>query len=104
MIAAGVVLLLLLITLLSNMLKVQLVRNVENLCHEALGRGPVSGIFPGLLITVMVQSSSTTTALTVPLAASGKCSLWQRYPCTVGANVGTTMTAIIAAFGFSGGE
>lgn len=104
MIAVGVALILLVIKFISNMLKVLLVGNVEKLFHKALGRGPISGIFSGLLITVMVQSSSTTTSLTVPLAASGKFSLWQIYPFTVGANVGTTMTAIIAAFGFSGGE
>lgn len=104
MIAIGVALILLVIKFISNMLKVLLVGNVEQMFHKALGRGPISGIFSGLLITVMVQSSSTTTSLAVPLAASGKFSLWQIYPFTVGANVGTTMTAVIAAFGFSGGE
>lgn len=104
MIAIGVALILLVIKFISNMLKVLLVGNVEQMFHKALGRGPISGIFSGLLITVMVQSSTTTTSLAVPLAASGKFSLWQIYPFTVGANVGTTMTAVIAAFGFSGGE
>lgn len=104
MIAIGVALILLVIKFISNMLKVLLVGNVEKMFHKAIGRGPISGIFSGLLITVMVQSSSTTTSLAVPLAASGKFSLWQIYPFTVGANVGTTMTAVIAAFGFSGGE
>lgn len=104
MILIGVALILLVIKFISNMLKVLLVGNVEKLFHKAIGRGPISGIFSGLLITVMVQSSSTTTSLAVPLAASGKFSLWQIYPFTVGANVGTTMTAVIAAFGFTGGE
>jgi solute carrier family 34 (sodium-dependent phosphate cotransporter) len=45
----------------------------------------------------MMQSSSTTTALMVPLAASGIFSLAQVYPFTLGANVGTTITAILAA-------
>ena len=79
------------------MLKVLLVGNVEKMFHNAIGRGPISGIVSGLIITVMVQSSSTTTSLAVPLAASGKFSIWQIIP-TVGANVGTTMTAMIAAF------
>src|SRR5690625_4895422 len=104
MIVIGVALILLVIRFISNMLKVLLVGNVEKTFHKAIGRGPISGIFSGLLITVMVQSSTTTTSLAVPLAASGKFSLWQIYPFTVGANVGTTMTAVIAAFGFSGGE
>lgn len=104
MIIIGVALILLVINFISNMLKVLLVGNVEKMFHKAIGRGPISGIFSGLLITVMVQSSSTATSLAVPLAASGKFSLWQIYPFTVGANIGTTMTAVIAAFAFSGGE
>lgn len=104
MIFIGVALILLVIKFISSMLKVLLVGNVEKTFHKAIGRGPLSGIFSGLLITVMVQSSTTTTSLAVPLAASGKFSLWQIYPFTVGANVGTTMTAVIAAFGFSGFE
>ena len=104
MIVIGVALILLVIRFISGMLKVLLVGNVEKMFHKAIGRGPLSGIFSGLLITVMVQSSTTTTSLAVPLAASGKFSLWQLYPFTVGANIGTTMTAVIAAFGFSGFE
>ncbi|GAA2030084.1 Na/Pi symporter [Yaniella flava] len=104
MIAVGVGLILMVIKFISSMLKVLLVGNVEKMFHKAIGRGPISGIFSGLLITVMVQSSSTTTSLTVPLAASGKFSLWQIYPFTVGANVGTTITSMIAAFGFTGGQ
>ncbi len=102
MIVLGVAGILLVIKFISSMLKVLLVGKVEKVFHKAIGRGPISGIFSGLLITVMVQSSSTTTSLAVPLAASGKFSIWQIYPFTVGANVGTTMTAMIAAFGFSG--
>ncbi|GAA4113063.1 Na/Pi cotransporter family protein [Enteractinococcus coprophilus] len=102
MIVLGVAGILLVIRFISSMLKVLLVGNVEKVFHSAIGRGPISGIFSGLLITVMVQSSSTTTSLAVPLAASGKFSIWQIYPFTVGANIGTTMTAMIAAFGFSG--
>jgi sodium-dependent phosphate cotransporter len=104
MIVIGVALILLVIQFISSMLKILLVGNIEKTFHKAIGRGPLSGIFSGLLITVMVQSSTTTTSLAVPLAASGKFSLWQLYPFTVGANIGTTMTALIAAFGFSGFE
>lgn len=104
MILLGVAGILLVIKFISSMLKVLLVGNVEKVFHNAIGRGPISGIFSGLVITLMVQSSSTTTSLAVPLAASGKFSIWQIYPFTVGANVGTTMTAVIAAFGFSGGQ
>lgn len=104
MILLGVAMILFIIKFISNMLKALLVGTAETVFHNAIGRGPLSGIFSGMAITVMVQSSSTTTSLTVPLAASGKFSLQQIYPFTVGANIGTTMTAMIAAFGFSGVE
>jgi len=51
----------------------------------------------GLIITVMVQSSSVTTSLIIPLAGSGVLNLVQIFPYTLGANLGTTATAILAS-------
>jgi sodium-dependent phosphate cotransporter len=51
----------------------------------------------GLVITVFVQSSSITTSLAVPLAGAGILTLAQIFPYTLGANIGTTITAILAA-------
>ena len=51
----------------------------------------------GLLITVLVQSSSITTSLAVPLAGAGILTLVQIFPYTLGTNVGTTITAMLAA-------
>jgi sodium-dependent phosphate cotransporter len=51
---------------------------------------------------VIVQSSTTTTSLVVPLAGAGVLTLWQVYPFTLGANIGTTLTAILAATAVSG--
>ena len=51
----------------------------------------------GLFITVLVQSSSITTSLAVPLAGAGILTLIQIFPYTLGANIGTTITAILAA-------
>jgi len=53
------------------------------------------------VVTVAVQSSSITTAILVPLAASGVLSLRSAYPVTLGANVGTTITALLAAMAAS---
>jgi len=55
----------------------------------------------GVMVTVAVQSSSITTAILVPLAASGVLSLRNAYPVTLGANVGTTITAVLAAMAAS---
>jgi sodium-dependent phosphate cotransporter len=51
----------------------------------------------GLVLTILVQSSSITTSLAVPLAGAGILTLTQVYPYTLGANVGTTVTAMLAA-------
>jgi len=51
----------------------------------------------GLVITALVQSSSVTTSLIVPLAGAGLLSLVQVFPYTLGANIGTTVTALLAA-------
>jgi sodium-dependent phosphate cotransporter len=50
----------------------------------------------------MVQSSSITTSLLVPLGAAGILRLEQALPITIGANIGTTVTALLAALAGSG--
>ena len=51
----------------------------------------------GILLTISVQSSSITTSTIVPLAGAGVLSLRQIYPFTLGANIGTTVTALLAS-------
>ena len=50
-----------------------------------------------MLMTFVVQSSSVTTSLIVPLAGAGIVKLRKIYPYTLGANIGTTGTALLAA-------
>jgi solute carrier family 34 (sodium-dependent phosphate cotransporter) len=63
---------------------------------------PFTGLFIGLLITAMIQSSSTTTALVVALVASGSLTLQSAVPIIMGANIGTTITSTIVSLGFIG--
>lgn len=51
----------------------------------------------GMFVTIMVQSSSITTSVLTPLVAIGIIPLEDMYPLTLGANVGTTVTGILAA-------
>lgn len=55
-------------------------------------------------MTVMVQSSSTTTSLMVPLVGSGVFTVRQMYPVTLGANIGTTITALLSATAIVGAD
>ncbi|MEO8474125.1 MAG: Na/Pi symporter [Chryseolinea sp.] len=61
---------------------------------------PFTGLFIGLLITAMLQSSSTTTSLVVALVASGALTIETAIPIIMGANIGTTITSTIVSLGF----
>lgn len=87
---------------LGKVLKRLMVGKAKEIMNTAIGRGPVSGILSGILITILVQSSSTTTSLMVPLAGLGILTLAQIYPFTIGANIGTTVTSLLAATSVSG--
>ena len=54
-------------------------------------------ILIGMLITILVQSSSITTSTFTPIVGMGIIRLEQMYPITLGANIGTTITALLAA-------
>ena len=97
MVVVGLVLIFLSITYIGKLLRVLMVGKAKDVMHKAIGKGPLTGIFSGTLITVFVQSSSTTTSLMVPLAGAGTFTLRQIYPFMLGANIGTTITALLAA-------
>lgn len=102
MVVIGLVLIFVAITYTGKLLKVLMVGKAKEVLHSAIGRGPVAGIVSGALVTTFVQSSSTTTSLMVPLAGSGTFSLRQIYPFMLGANIGTTVTALLAATAVGG--
>ncbi len=75
---------------------------VERMVNGALQASAIVAILVGCIVTVMVQSSSITTSLLVPLGGAGLIALEQAFPVAIGANVGTTVTALIAALAVSG--
>lgn len=56
---------------------------------------PLKGIFVGILVTVLIQSSSGTTALTIGLIRAGLMTLPQAVGIIMGANIGTTVTSFL---------
>lgn len=56
---------------------------------------PIMGILAGILVTVLIQSSSGTTVITVGLVSAGFMTLRQAIGVIMGANIGTTVTAFI---------
>ena len=60
---------------------------------------PLAGLFAGILATVLVQSSSVTTATIVGLVGSGTLPFDTAVPMIMGANIGTTVTNTLASLG-----
>lgn len=98
----GIGLIMVSITYMGKIMKSLMVGKAKDLLHRSIGQGPISGITSGALMTVLVQSSSTTTSLMVPLVGAGVLKAREIYPFTLGANIGTCITALIAALGVAG--
>ena len=66
-----------------------------------LTKTPIMGVLVGACVTVLIQSSSATTVMTIGFVAAGLMGLRQAIPIIMGANIGTTITAQIIAFKLS---
>lgn len=73
------------------------VQRAERVLHKYMFGTPLVTMFFGVILTVLVQSSSITTSLVIPLVGAGILTLEQIFPYTLGANIGTTVTAMLAA-------
>uniref|UniRef100_A0A096LVK7 Sodium-dependent phosphate transport protein 2A n=1 Tax=Poecilia formosa TaxID=48698 RepID=A0A096LVK7_POEFO len=63
---------------------------------------PVAGVMVGILVTVLVQSSSTSTSITVSFVSSGLMDVQSAIPIIMGANIGTSVTNTIVALMHAG--
>jgi sodium-dependent phosphate cotransporter len=102
MIVIGITMILFVVTYIGRLLRRLMVGKAKAILEKAISRGPIAGIIAGAIITVLVQSSTTTTSLIVPFAATRVFTLEQIYSLTLGSNVGTTVTAVLAATAISG--
>ncbi len=78
-------------------LRCLLVSKLENLFDKTLFKTPYRGLALGVFMTVLVQSSSITTSVLVPLVGAGILTIRQIFPVTLGANIGTTITPVLAS-------
>ena len=60
---------------------------------------PISGLMVGILATVLVQSSSTTTSIIIGLVGADEMSVETAIPMVMGANIGTSVTNTLVAMG-----
>ncbi len=65
---------------------------------EILTKRPILGLLIGTLVTMLVQSSSATTVMTVGFVNAGLLTLRQAISIVLGANIGTTLTAWLVSF------
>jgi sodium-dependent phosphate cotransporter len=97
MLALAIVMLAVSLVLLVRLLRQVIVNHAEGFVNRYLFRNDVTAMLLGLCLTVLAQSSSVTTSLIIPLVGAGVVSLHRCFPFTLGANVGTTCTALLAA-------
>ena len=95
--AFGIALVFFSVLYMSKSLKYVMTGRAKALLDKALSKGIFVGILAGTLVTMIVQSSSTTTSLLIPIAGAGIITLRHVFPFTLGANIGTTITALLAA-------
>jgi len=85
-----------------KLLQSLVLKKLESFFDTYLFRNAAVAFVVGMILTVAVQSSSITTSLIVPLAGAGVLRLQQIFPFTIGANLGTTITGLLAALAVAG--
>ena len=80
-----------------KLLRSLVLNNIQQYFDKYIFKSAARAMAFGIILTIMVQSSSITTSTIVPLAGAGVVRLHQLYPFTIGANVGTTVTALLAS-------
>ncbi len=82
--------------LMSEGLKKVAGQKLKNLL-ETLTKHRIIGVFVGMITTALIQSSSATTVMTVGFVNAGLLTLKQALSVVLGANIGTTITAVLVS-------
>ena len=81
-----------------KLMRVMVAERAEIVLNNVIGKHGILAILAATFFTAVIQSSSITVALMIPLNAAGILTLRTMYPLVMGANIGTTVTAILASF------
>lgn len=103
MMILSLVLLFVSLMVLVRTMRSTVVHRAEKVIDRYLFGKDYATFLAGLVLTLLVQSSSVSTSLIVPLAGAGLLTLREIFPFTLGANIGTTMTALLAALATGNG-
>ncbi len=98
LIAFGLVLIFAALAFITKSMRLLIAERIERAMNSLISRGGgLPGLVAGLVMTVAVQSSSITTSILVPMVGAGVLTLRNAFPVTLGANLGTTVTALLAS-------
>lgn len=95
--ASALILIFVCLFLIVKIMRSLMLSKIERTMQKFLEMSGIMTITIGAILTVLVQSSSITTSLFVPLVGAGLISVANVFPLTLGANIGTTVTAMLAA-------
>ena len=97
LIIVALILLFISLRYLTVLIRSLVMEKLESFFDTHIFKTSIRALFFGIFITILVQSSSITTSLVIPLAGAGILQLRQIFPYTLGANIGTTITALLAS-------
>lgn len=99
----GLAMIFIALAFITRNMRMLVLSRIERSLNAVLGKGAgLPAMVLGMVITITVQSSSITTSVLVPLIGAGVLSLRNAFPVTLGANVGTTATALLASLATDG--
>lgn len=93
----GLIILFICLFAMVTMLQKMLMGTSTRIMYKATNINGYLAMLVGVGVTILVQSSSITTSTFTPLVGLGVIRLEQMFPITLGANIGTTITALLAA-------
>ena len=98
LIAIGLLCIFIALAFVTRSMRALIAGRIESAMNRIVsGAGGLVGIAAGIVITIGVQSSSITTSILVPMVGSGVLTLRNAFPIMLGANLGTTVTALLAS-------
>jgi sodium-dependent phosphate cotransporter len=99
LIVIGVIILFIALKVIVDTMRKFMMKKAEILINKYLFKAPLYAFLLGAGLTAAIQSSSIATSLMVPLVGAGILTVEKKFPYTMGTNLGTTVTALIAALG-----
>jgi len=93
----SLILLFIALKILTGSIKSLMETKVQEVIDKYFFRTAIISFLFGLVITATIQSSSVTTSMAIPFVGSGMITLEQIFPFTLGANIGTTVTALLSS-------